>query len=222
MTNVLHNTDAGQRALDALMAIAAGGASVRDGWRAYSLAYAEFRAQHDGDAEFGKAVAAAGLDVWPDGRRSNLERGVIHKAVRAAALWAGSLTEEELAAHEAQYPRVEVTARGGFRGLHTAVLKAAKPKADTAAQEEPELDDEAVEESDGDEDEILSRVAKTMRNALSGVVDDASETQVKAFPDEGLAEFFVTIDGRDYRVNVTELDEDGNTRTMAEYRARLQ
>lgn len=210
MEDILHNTDPGQRGVEHLRAVKRGGVEIFNGWLGYSHALAELRAQHpDDNNAFGAAVKAAKLDVWPTDGGSDTMSEPINDKVRSASLWAASIALDELKARMAEHPNVEITAKGGFRGLHSAVVKAAK-QADTAEQEEPELDDVVVEESGDDEDEILSRVAKVMRNALSDVVD-ASDAEVKTFPDEGVAEFFVVIGGVDYRVDLYELNKNGDS-----------
>ena len=47
----------------------------------------------------------------------------MHIHAKTAAMWAASMTSEELAGHEASHPHIKVTREGGFRGLHAAVKK---------------------------------------------------------------------------------------------------
>jgi hypothetical protein len=142
--NILHNTDPGQRGVEHLRTVKRGGADIFSGWLGYSYALAELRAQHpDDNNAFGAAVKAAKLDVWPTDEGSDTMSEPINDKVRSASLWAASITLDELKAHMTQHPSVEITARGGFRGLHAAVMRAAKPTAEPAQQEEPQAQDEA-------------------------------------------------------------------------------
>ncbi len=48
---------------------------------------------------------------------------LILRDIRSAAMWAASLTASELASHHAAHSEIEVTVKGGFRGLHAAVTR---------------------------------------------------------------------------------------------------
>lgn len=149
MTNVHHlfNTTPEQRAKEGLKEVLSGSDTVAAGWLKYGAALNEIKAQHPGEQgkrAFGEAVSSAGLDKWPsEGDMSHLATYQIGRDVRAAAMWAASLTASELAGYEAAHPDIEVTAKGGFRGLHAAVVSTTKARArsvTSASRPTPTLD----------------------------------------------------------------------------------
>ena len=165
MSDLIHNTTPEQRAVTGLMLIMTGQTDVRSGWLGYGAALNEIKERHPGDKEFGKAVAAAKLDTWPEACRPNVGQDEIKRDVRVAAMWAAGLTSDELPAYESQHPSTQVTALGGFRGLHAAVLKASKPKPEKINAETPEQDAPATDVATATADDEAS----FQRGYLAGI-----------------------------------------------------
>lgn len=141
MTDTLRNITPQQLCAEGLEEVSSGEALARAGWLKYGTGLNQIKAQHpgkQGERAFGEAVKAANLDVWPsDGMSGKLPDIKIEDKVRTAAMWAAGLTPDELAAFEAAHAKTEVTAKGGFRGLHAAVLRAASQSTSQAKPEAP-------------------------------------------------------------------------------------
>ena len=204
-SNTLYNSEPEQRATEGLKAILLGGASMRSGWLGYGTALNEIKAQYPGNNNaFGAAVKSAKLDVWPDeSGRSNLEQP-IHKAIRSAAMWAAALKPDELAALAAKHPNVEVTVRGGFRGLYAAVTNAAKQAETTAQDHTAEQDDNEVSELDDQDDR--DPACRLIEKRMVGLFSKEFALEYS----EVTGDIYVTINSKVYYLSVQELGEDGN------------
>lgn len=115
-----------ERAKAAITMIASSGANLHASWIAYGRAYADLRAEYgDNDKAFGKAVSTNELGCihLPNGGKVEIKADV-----RLAAEWAANCPDE-LATAMLQWPDIEPTFKGGFRGLHAKVLQMKKPVA---------------------------------------------------------------------------------------------